>query len=225
MIISVHLPKTAGKSFEATLKTHFGSALLEDYATFPMNTARYERSKSALEASLVHAETDFGDVACVHGHFLPARYLLLAVRRKLTFVTWMRHPVQRMLSNYHYWKRTYDPVTSPPLHRRVVEEDWSVERFCLGEEMRNMYDQFLWAFPVGYFDFIGVTEFYDEDLAAFACRYLGGPVAPQRLNSGTTPGLEYELDAVLRRRVEDFHARDMTHYEYALRARTARASA
>ena len=38
MIISVHLPKTAGKSFEAALRTRFEGALLEDYGTFPMNT-------------------------------------------------------------------------------------------------------------------------------------------------------------------------------------------
>ena len=146
MIISVHLPKTAGKSFEAALRTRFGDAILEDYGTFPMNTPVFERSRAALETSLVNAEANFDGVECIHGHFLPLKYLLLATRRDLTFVTWVRHPVQRMLSNYHYWKRTYDPGTARPLHRRVVEEEWSVERFCLGEEMRNMYGEFLWGF-------------------------------------------------------------------------------
>jgi hypothetical protein len=81
MIISVHLPKTAGKSFEAALQTCFGSSLLEDYGSFPMNTPVYERDKAALEASLTNADADFSGVECIHGHFLPAKYLLMAARR------------------------------------------------------------------------------------------------------------------------------------------------
>src|SRR5205085_9196261 len=124
-------------------------------------------------ASLRNVEDDFPGVECIHGHFLPVKYLLLAIRREITFVTWVRHPVQILLSNYYYWRRTYEPDTSPRLHRQIVEEDWSVERFCLSAEMRNLYGQFLWGFPVENFDFIGVTEFYEEDLAYFAKRYLG----------------------------------------------------
>lgn len=221
MIISVHLPKTAGKSFEAALSTRFGDALLEDYGTFPMNTPVYARNRAALEASLLNADDDSTGVECIHGHFMPVRYLLLAGRRDVTFVTWMRHPVQRILSNYYYWKDTYQPGSSPPLHCRVVEEEWSVERFCLSAEMQNMYTQFLWGFPVENFSFIGVTEHYDEDLADFARQYLGLRVEPQRLNVGTLPG-EYKVDAALHRRIEAFHQRDMDLYERALRERSAR---
>ena len=222
MIISVHLPKTAGKSFEAALTTCFGASLVEDYDSFPMNTPAGERNRAALEASLRHAEADFPGVECIHGHFLPVKYLLMATRRDVTFVTWLRDPVQRMLSNYHYWKRTYRRDSSPPLHRKVVEEDWSVERFCLGAEMRNMYAQFLWGFPVEEFDFIGVTEFYEGDLSYFAERFLGVPVAPQRLNAGGPPGGEYQIDPGLRRQIEAFHDRDVELYRRALEKRLLR---
>lgn len=100
MIISVHLPKTGGKSFEAALQTRFGASLLEDYGTFPMNTPPYERVRAAVEASVINADADFTGVACIHGHLLPVKYLLMAARRDVTFVTWVREPVQRMLSNY-----------------------------------------------------------------------------------------------------------------------------
>ena len=222
MIISVHLPKTAGKSFEAALRTRFEGALLEDYGTFPMNTPPLQRCRAALQASLANVDASFAGVECIHGHFLPLKYLLLSVSRELTFVTWVRHPVQRMISNYHYWQRTYEAATARPLHRRMVEEQWSLERFCLGDEMRNMYSHFLWGFPVDNFAFIGVTEHYDEDLAYFAQRYLGGPVPSQRLNVGSAAGQEYEIDPGLRRRVEAFHARDMALYDHALESRAAR---
>jgi hypothetical protein len=222
VIISVHLPKTAGKSFQAALETRFGHSLREDYGSFPMNTPRYERQRAALEASLANAEADLAGVECIHGHFLPVKYLLLATRRDLTFVTWVRDPIQRLLSHYHYWRKTYQPGTSPPLHRKMVEENWSVQRFCLGDEMRNTYAQFLWGFPVENFDFMGITEFYEEDLAYFAKRFLGVPVVPQRVNVGAAQGKEYELDEGLRRQIEAFHERDIEVYQRALEKRKTR---
>lgn len=220
MLISVHLPKTAGKSFQAALRTRFGDSLIEDYGTLPMNTPGYERNRAAIEAGLRNADHDFAGVECIHGHFLPVKYLLMSVRRPVRFVTWMRDPVQRLLSNYHYWQRTYRPDASPTLHRRVVEEGWSLERFCLGEEMRNMYAQFLWGFPAENLDFIGITEFYDDDLAYFARRYLGVAVEPQRVNVGR--GAAYDVNEDLRARTEAFHERDVELYRRALDRRATR---
>jgi hypothetical protein len=58
MIISVHLPKTAGNRFHAALEMRLGGSLLEDYGCFPMNTPRYERQWAALEASLANARAE-----------------------------------------------------------------------------------------------------------------------------------------------------------------------
>jgi hypothetical protein len=136
MIISAHLPKIAGKRFHAALEMRFRGSLLEDYGSFPISTPKHERQRAALEASLANAEADLSGVECIHGHLLPVKYFLLATRRDLTFVTWARYPIQRPLSHYHYWWKTYQPGTSPPLHRKVVEENWSVKPSFLGEEMR-----------------------------------------------------------------------------------------
>jgi hypothetical protein len=222
MLISVHLPKTAGKSFEAALQARFGSALREDYGTFPMNTPRPERHRAALEACLTNASASFDGVSCIHGHFLPLKYLLLADQRPVTFVTWLRHPVQRAISNYHYWRRAYDPSVARPLHRRVVEEDWTLERFCLCDEMRDMYTQFLWGFPLENFDFIGITEHFDADLAEFAARHLGIAVTAERLNAATGAGESYTIETGLHRRIAAFHGRDMALYARALALRQAR---
>jgi hypothetical protein len=222
MIISVHLPKTAGKSFEGALRKRFGDALLEDYGSFPINTPRLERLRAALEACRVNGASSFNGVECIHGHFLPLKYLLLAEQQPVTFVTWLRHPVQRVVSHYHYWQRTYDPAGSPPLHRRIVNEGWSLERFCLGEEVRDLYTQFLWGFPVENFAFIGVTEHYNEDLEEFAQRHLGITVTPERLNAGTRAGEPHDLEPGLARRIEAHHARDMALYARVLETRRAR---
>lgn len=222
MMISVHLPKTAGKSFEAALGARFGERMRADYDTYPINTPATERRRRAVEACLAHADQDFAGVECVHGHFMPLRYLLLAAKRPLTFVAWLRHPVQRLVSHYHYWQRTYDAAGSPALHRRVVEEGWTLERFCLGDEMRDLYCEFIWGFPLDGFDFVGITEHYDEDLREFAGRYLGRTAQPLRLNSGQNAGTPYELEPALRQRIENWHARDMRLYQAALAKRAVR---
>jgi hypothetical protein len=222
LLISVHLPKTAGTSFAASLDTHFRAKLLRDYSDFPINTPQTERNRAALQASLRNAASDFAGVECIHGHFLPIKYLLLVHKREVKFVTWMRHPVERVLSHFYHWKRLGSQA-SAPLHRRVVEENWSVERFCLGPELRNLYWQFLWGFPVHYFDFIGVTECYEDDLAYFSHHYLGASVRARSKNIGNPRA--YEIDRSFRNEIEAFHDRDMELYRNALeKRRTLRCS-
>jgi hypothetical protein len=219
LLISVHLPKTAGTSFAASLDKHFRTRLLRDYSDFPINTPQPERNRAALQASLRNAASDFAGVECIHGHFLPIKYLLLVHKREIKFVTWMRHPVERVLSHFYHWK-TIGSQASAPLHRKVVEEDWSIERFCLGPEVRNLYWQFLWGFPMHYFDFIGITECYEDDLAYFSKHYLGTSVRAKKLNVRNQSA--YEINRSLRREIEAFHDRDMELYRNALEKRLSR---
>ena len=225
MIISVHIPKTAGTSFAKNLEAYFRAGLLKDYDDLPTNTPQYERNRAALLASVHNAETDqLTGVACIHGHFLPLKYLLLSVKKDLRFITWMRNPVERVLSHYHYLKSFYDPATAPTLHRKMIEEEWSVERFCLAPELQNLYGQFLWGFPLEYFDFIGITEYYDEDLAYFSGQYLNTNLEPHRENMGKNEGGSYQIEASFREKLEQFHAYDFELYRAALFMRKKRLS-
>lgn len=216
LLISVHLPKTAGTSFAASLDRHFRAGLLRDYSDLPINTPQPERNRAALQASLRNTASDFAGVECIHGHFLPIKYLLLVHEREVNFVTWMRHPVERALSHFYHWKRLGSQA-SAPLHRRVVEEDWSVERFCMGPELRNLYWQFFWGFPMHYFDFIGITEYYEDDLAYFSQHYLGSSARARRKNIRNPSA--YEIDRSFRNEIEAFHDRDMELYRNALEKR------
>jgi len=224
MIVSVHLPKTAGTSFAAALERTFGESLLRDYADFPINTPPYERNKSAIQDCLANAEKDYCDIECIHGHFLPVKYLLLAQKRPVHFVTWVRNPVERVVSHYYSWQRSFNPEDAQPLHRRVIEEKWPLDRFCLAPEVRNLYSQFLWGFPPEYFAFIGVTEFFHEDFAAFASRFMEAGMEPERLNVGNPAGDGYEVPDSLRSDIEQFHAKDMELYHRALEKRPTKPS-
>ena len=219
MIISVHLPKTAGTSFGMALESHFGTSFLKDYADFPINTPEFERNKAALQAALSNAEKDFTEVECIHGHFLPVKYLLMATKREVRFVTWMRNPVERIVSHYFFWRRAYDPETVPTLHRKVIEENWTLEQFCLSPLLKDLYGKFLWGFSIENFDFIGITEFYNEDFPYFSRRYLGVDLEIKRLNTGDRQGGEYRIDKTFRNQIEAFHERDMDLYRRACEIR------
>lgn len=223
MLISVHLPKTAGSSFLASIRAHFGPALFEDYGDRPINRRAVRRKAHALAAGLYHVASPakFDHVECIHGHFMPLKYRALSTRKPLRFVTWLRHPVERLASHYYYWMRNPGDGDIGALHRRVIEEQWSLERFCLGPELRNTYCKFLWGFPLDAFDFIGITEHFEQDMARFATDILGESVAVHQDNvNPERPEESYIEDLDLRRRIETFHAADMALY-YAVLANNA----
>jgi hypothetical protein len=134
----------------------------------------------------------------------------------------MREPVDRLISHYYYLKRFYNSGNAPNLHRKVVEEDWSLEQFCFSTELRNLYSQFLWGFPLEYFDFIGITEFYDDDLSYFSRHYLNADLEPYKENVGTNESGKYQIDTGFRTMIEQFHSLDVKLYDDALVMRQKR---
>jgi hypothetical protein len=219
LLISVHLPKTAGASFRASLKAHFGDKLVWDYSDRPINQAPLARKMDALKASfqLAYSYRDTG-TACIHGHFLPVKYRWARTPERKQFVVWLRDPIERLASNYYYWTRDYDPKTAGKLRRRIVEENWSLERFCFSSEMKNTYTKFFWGFPMDFFDFVGITENYETDLSFFAKKVLKSELAVTETNVNLQKENDlYIGDKNLRSRLERFHQKDMRLYWKALK--------
>ncbi|NOR87727.1 MAG: hypothetical protein GQ527_08975 [Bacteroidales bacterium] len=223
MIISTHLPKTAGSSFSSSLKGHFGeSNFREDYGDWPINTPKTKRNYRALRDYFFNQTKDYSGVECIHGHFLTLKYLGLRKKPNTQFVTWLRDPIQRMASHYYFWKRTYHAEKSPILQRKMVEENWTLERFCLGNEVRNFYSSFLWGFPLKRFDFIGITEHYKDDLAWFSKNILQANLETKNENINTIIGDQYQLSEKLKKEIEQWHSKDIQLYKEALLIRSAR---
>lgn len=225
MLISVHLPKTAGTSFERGLRSHFRDRLHLDYAAKPLHRSRLQRRGQALLAALRHGLRGVPEAGsgCIHGHFLPLGYRWLRSDDPVNFVTWLRDPVERLASHYHHWRRVANPPPTDTLHVRMLAEDWSLEDFALRPELRNIYSEFLWGFPLERFAFVGISEHYADDLRDFGRRVLGSelPICEERRNPALPAG-RYEIDASLRRRIAGFHGADQALYERALALRAAR---
>jgi hypothetical protein len=227
LLISVHMPKTAGLSFRASLEQHFGDGFRHDYQDYPLAQSATVRRDRALAYGKAVRVDEFAGVSCIHGHFLPLKYLPLADQLACRFVTWLREPFARLVSHYDYWQRTFDPASSQTsaLHRRVIEEGWSLQRFCLAPELRNVYTEFLWGVPVERLFFIGITEFFAEDLRYFSQHVLGNKMQPHTLNrrpdnDAALPGPDHGV--IDRRAITEYHAADMALYRQALRLRQRR---
>jgi len=221
-IVSLHMPKTAGTSFKMSLEAHFGERYRDDYGDLPISRPLQERLAQADSSGFALEQTGLGTVECVHGHFLPIKYRKLSEKQPLTFVTWLRDPATRILSHYNYWRESYDPLNSAPHHRRVIEEQWSVEKFCLSKEFRNIYSQYLWEFPLQNFAFVGISEHYREDLHYFSKSYLGTMIEPCCENVTPKGGSVSRVDKALLEKIRRFHAADCSLYEKALQLRSAR---
>ncbi|MEM9398434.1 MAG: hypothetical protein AAF991_13220, partial [Pseudomonadota bacterium] len=219
-------------SFLGLLESHFGERLLRDYGDRPLNRSPWQRRLRALRGSARNAMSSsrLAEFECIHGHFMPLKYRFLPGQNSVQFVAWLRDPVERLASHYHYWKRTYNPMDAGRLHRRVVEERWSLERFCLGPELQNTYSKFLWGCSLESFNFIGITEYYSEDVESFSQLFLGTTppqVAAENVNEyrkrSDEQRFERYIDAgAFRSRVELHHGDDVALYRKALDMRSRR---
>ena len=220
MLISLHLPKTAGTSFFYSLEEHFGNKLARDYADLPINTPTLKRNTHALKMCVKNGIQLGHKHDCIHGHFLPMKYLFC---RNAKFVTWMRNPIERLASHYHYWQRNYDPKTSANLHKIVIEEQWSLEKFCLCPELENLYSKFLWGFPLKKFNFIGITEYYETELTYFSKHFLNAEISHIEKNKNPDRvSKNYIEDPSLLKKIRETHDNDFSIYQYALNKRLSR---
>lgn len=163
MLISVHIPKTAGTAFREILAARFGERLLLDYTDRPLAPGfRWRRLKQRLNPpdGRTGIETAYD---CVHGHFVADKYDALdkPVRR----IAWLRDPVQRTISHYQYWKRV--PDLRNPDCRRLIEQNLSIEDFAALPRMRNVMTRFFGGKKPQDFFFLGTVETMAESLARF----------------------------------------------------------
>jgi hypothetical protein len=215
------MPKTAGNSFLNSLRRAYGQALRLDYGDMA-KLQEYFVSDSPGELCVPVSADRLDSIACVHGHFLAAKYGSFASDPRNRFVTWLRDPLQRLCSHYYFWRRSYDPTAAGPLFRRVIEEDWSLEQFCLSEEYRNIYTKYLCGFPPERFDFIGIVERYEDDLTYLGERLLGVDLNAYEENRNTDAMGQYNVDSGLQAEIESFHRSDYELYRQALHARETR---
>ena len=161
MLISVHIPKTAGSSFRAGLRDRFGERLLLDYGEKLASrsvSARLLRLRNALKVRW-QAESLLEDYDVIHGHFLASKYSFLGTRAK--FCAFFRDPVERIVSAHRFFSLHQRPGT------RFQRERPTLEQFAAWPRQRTIYRAYTGRLPLDRFAFVGLTEEYETSLNLF----------------------------------------------------------
>ncbi|MEB3342773.1 MAG: glycosyltransferase [Okeania sp.] len=139
-LISVHVPKAAG--------TAFRQILLQVYGTQGVLTDKTDMFEENMPAS-IHWQTKV-----IEGHFRAGKYDELFPNAKR--ITWFREPVRRLISDYcfrHISNPTKDHLNKDKL-LKFAQGNSNLMAYCVNGK------------SLDYFDFVGITEYFAEDLLA-----------------------------------------------------------
>ena len=163
-----HIPKTAGTSLRMSIKRHVKDwKVYSDYDVDNPTTSRFIRSlyKSGDFSKITEID---GPKILLAGHFPIKKYLpYYPIHRVITFV---RDPVQRVISHYH------------DLQRRVDYSE-TLETFIKERRYQNTQSRFFKGIPLEAIGFIGICEFYDESIEIIKHSYsITIPVKMHNIN-------------------------------------------
>jgi len=200
MLISVHVPKCAGTSFRQVLSALFGAQVWYNYGT--IFTQEQARSELVPPGARV-----------IHGHFFADAFDRVIPDHRL--ITWVRHPVERVVSNYQHFLRS--PDMRDECCRALHEQRLDLRGFADLDWMRNLTTRYLANKPVEDFEFIGITEDFEGSIRRF-CKTFGY-VRPRKLphenvNRGRTAEL-YDVSPGDRAFILDRNRADLDWYHRA----------
>lgn len=217
--VIVHIPKAAGSSLKESIAEQFGAAeIYFDYHK-PLSI---DPALRKLQCMVMSLKTGKISQRIIFGHFLAGKYAqfsgeVFQKRQDWRYITFLRDPLQRAISHYHFWKRTDD--SQHRVWRRFSKENWSLERFLLSKEHENFQSQFLWRFPITNFDFIGLTERFEESMGLLGNtfpEFAGISLHQSNLNPERQPGTQYTVAPELEKEFKRLNSKDYALYDQAL---------
>jgi hypothetical protein len=227
LVISVHIPKTAGTSVRVALRRFYQRGMVIHY---PMIWACFWRdlrrgalasAYRLLEPELERLALRYGRsrarallrVRCLHGHLLLRDWL--SFFPDAVVVTWVREPVQRLISFYHHWRRL-----KHTLKRSLRDLDPSLslrEYFSVPEARADDQYHYLQGVPWERINFIGIVEYLPYLWKDF-CVTLGAPPLPvyESNVNPEKPSRYYEVDVETFQFLRSLFPQDVLLYERAL---------
>ncbi|MEL6921907.1 MAG: sulfotransferase family 2 domain-containing protein, partial [Pseudomonadota bacterium] len=199
-LISVHIPKTGGTTFTNILQQRFSGDLVLDYGQ-PVDAV----------ASLIAPKKEF----CIHGHFKAGKHAALENK---TLITWLREPLDRIISHYNFWRTHRYPFNQFWLEFHYNE--MSFVEFALDRRLRNEQSMYLDGVPIADYEYVGITEHFQQSLDLFASRY--GIELPEEIphsrDSGRLPQAikASDIDKADLNKIRAFHHLDYAVYFEAL---------
>jgi hypothetical protein len=199
MLISVHIPKCGGTTFDAVLERLYGRALWRVYGEI-------QRPED------IRPEMVPRGVACIHGHFRADTFDSLFPGAPK--ITWLRDPLERMVSSYLYYLRYPNP--RDPISAQLHRNRFDLEAFA-AEVAPNALTGMLADQPLKAFTFVGIVEDYETSLRRFYA--WAGVEEQQNVASSNVNvrrgGRYYNIDPRVRERMAAANEKDIAFYSAA----------
>ena len=147
----------------------------------------------------------------IHGHFYYSE-----IRRFIgpedDLITWLRQPVDRVVSNYFFFKAGLDnPFRNPSQYlKNYHRKKETLLEYARKEENQNRMQKFLAGSALEDFAFIGILENLEGSLFELSNLYDKPMSAIPKLNIGRRRGSE--IDDSTRRTIEGLNEMDMALY-------------
>lgn len=213
MIISVHIPKTAGSSFGLVLKTIYGKDLFLDYgnqfAVQNNNKSRFSIIRDIIGFSFSENKLN-EQTRCIHGHFRANKYENQF--EELKYIAWIRHPVKRVISHYYHFKN--NPNVNNPISTIIKKNDLSLAEFASMDNMYNLQCRYLGNIAIENYYFIGIQDYYERFLLRYfsliKMKYV--KKNPINVNLAKKIDLEYKIDKTVWEYIAGLNKEDFKVY-------------
>lgn len=215
-LLSMHIPKTAGTSFRNMLKLAYGESSV-------MRVDINNKLEVRLDNELYTKREVPAGVRILHGHFSrPKIYKAFDLPEDLPMITWLRDPVERVISNYYYLEgRLIDILKEnergtnirPKMQKTLVEyasvgaQQNTMSRHCEGVDLKDLL-------------FVGLNEHFSED-ASYLSKLLGWQ-SYEEYHHNATSRKPREVSAADREAIASMNQKDVELYRYAQELRAER---
>lgn len=212
MLISSHIPKTAGTTLRRDLTEAYGGRVFWDYGDAPEVDGPEVRETERVRREHIFAQRErlAREYDAIHGHIRADKYRPIFPDARLAI--FLRDPYQHAYSSYANARR--ETRYHHPGQKIFLDRQMSiVDMIAAFPDHQTVY---LGEFPLEAFDAVGIVERYDESLALYE-RVFGIAFAPGRplLNANAANPGAYAVDPEVRAAVDAHRARDVENYRLA----------
>ena len=218
-LCSIHIPKSAGTSFRNILKSVYGR---NGVVRLDINVSR----KVQINDKAFTGSSLSSGVAVAHGHYSFRQFQqYFDESQDLKVITWLRHPVKRTISLYYYlMEQIHSQVIFTRRAERTMDRmTYSLLEFATKPENCNRMHRFLKGVKLTEMDFVGITEYFDEDIHHLAAIMNWPKVKSLAVNKTRKKGKDIPDDVI--EQIEAANQKDMEIYAEAMNLRNERLKA
>ncbi len=221
MLLSIHIPKTAGNSFrEALMDAYDVERVFRDYGDWvgfdePFANRRRDLRMAAMRA---RREELLENYDVIHGHFCADKYVGLFPQAE--YVTFVREPAQQSISHWRWQSALTDRKSDANKEVHAEVRYWQELRPTLEEHFKWLFyhdhqSQFVGSVPIEEFAFVGLYEEYEKSWELFKARFRHDLGPPRFANVTKRVGGAFEVSDEVRRLVNKYRAQDVELYAKA----------